>query len=147
MVERQNALDLKALGFPRAPKIHWVACEGVTPGLDTSTSGPSVTWSNSGGAESENSGSPTATTESGAPENRSDSGPSVSPSTSTSSPLSTTTNPVTSVPRPTSPVPPTEESKETAAGLHAGYPATIGTVVFVAIVSCLVAAVIWYVRF
>ena len=147
MVERQNALDLKALGFPRAPKIHWEACEGVTPSLDTSTSGPSVTWSNSGGADSEDSGSPTANNGSGAPENRSASGPSLSPSTSTSLPLSTTTTPVTSAPRPTSPVPPTEELKETAAGLSAGYPATIGTVIVVAIVSCLVSAVIWYVRF
>ena len=146
MAERQNSLDLKALGFPRAPKIYWEACEGVTPSLVTSTSGPSVSWSTSGSADGETSGSPTAITESGAPENRT-SGPSISPLTSSSAPVSTTTNPVTSAPRPTAPVPPTEESKGKAAGLHAAVPATIGTVVFVAIVSCLVAVVVWYVRF
>ena len=147
MVERQNALDLKALGFPRAPKIRWEACEGVTPSLDTSTSGPSVTWSNSGGADSEVSGSPTANNGSGAPENWSDSSPSPSPSTSTSPPLSMTTSPSTSAPRPTSPVSPTEELRETAAGLAVGYPATIGAIIVVVIISGLVATVIWYVRF
>ena len=147
MLEHQNALDLKALGFPRAPKIRWEACEGVTPSLDTSTSGPSVTWSNSGGADSEDSGSPTSNNGSGAPENRNASGPSLSPSTSTSLPLSTTTTPASSVSRPTSPVSPTEELRETAAGLAVGYPATIGAVIVVIVISGLVATVIWYVRF
>ena len=145
MLEHQDPLDLEALGFPRAPKIHWEACEGITPSLETSTSGPSVTWSTSGGADSENSGSPTSNNGSGAPENWNASSP--SPSTSTTPPLSTTTSPSTSAPRPTSPVSPTEELREIAAGLAVGYPATIGAVIVVVIISGLVATVIWYVRF
>ena len=145
MLEHQDPLDLEALGFPRAPKIHWEACEGITPSLETSTSGPSVTWSTSGGADSENSGSPTSNNGSGAPENWNASSP--SPSTSTTPPLSTTTSPSTSAPRPTSPVSPTEELRETAAGLAVGYPATIGAVIVVIVISGLVATVIWYVRF
>ena len=147
MLEHQDPLDLEALGFPRAPKIHWEACEGITPSLETSTSGPSVTWSTSGGADSENSGSPTSDNGSGAPENWNVSSPSPTLSTSTPPSLSTTTSPSTNAPRPTSPVNPTEKLGETAAGLAMGYPVTIGAVIIVIIISGLVTTVIWYVRF
>ena len=147
MLVVQDARDMEALGFPPAPDIYWEACEGLNPGLETSTSRPTVTWSAAAGPDNGNSGSPTTSKESGAPESWNASSPTPPPSDTTVSPPSTTTSPSTNLPRPTPPVAPTEKLTEASDGLWIGYPISVGAIVILIIILCLVSFVAWYVRF